>query len=65
MQEDIIKRHMFPITLIPPKYLESWIVDLVDDYSAVNERLSVCGRKFKSVTQIIIFVIISFIKSII
>ena len=31
LQEDIIKTHMFPVTFKPPKYLESWIVDLVDD----------------------------------
>ncbi len=37
-QEDIIKTHMFPVTFRPPKYLESWIVDLVDDISSFYER---------------------------
>jgi len=37
-QIDIIKNHMFPITFTPPKYLESWIVDIADDISAIYER---------------------------
>lgn len=28
--EDIIKRHMFPLNIIPPKYIESWIVTISD-----------------------------------
>ena len=37
-EKDIISSHMFPIapTRIP-KYLESWIVNLVDDYVAIKE----------------------------
>ncbi len=30
IQEDIIVKHMFPITLSIPKYKESWLVSLVD-----------------------------------
>lgn len=30
--EDGIKRHMFPLNFIPPRYLESWIICLVDKY---------------------------------
>lgn len=30
--ENIIKRHMFPLNFIPPLYLESWIICLVDKY---------------------------------
>lgn len=30
--EDGIKRHMFPLNFIPPLYLESWIICLVDKY---------------------------------
>lgn len=37
-EEDIIKTHMFPITFTPPKYLESWIVDLVDDIAGIYEK---------------------------
>jgi uncharacterized protein len=27
---NIIERHMFPLTFIPPFYLESWIVNIID-----------------------------------
>ncbi len=27
---NIIERHMFPLTFVPPKYLEGWIVSYVD-----------------------------------
>lgn len=30
--KNIIVRHMFPLTLIPPFYPESWIVTIVDKY---------------------------------
>ena len=38
MEEDIIKTHMFPVTFIPPKYLESWLVDIIDDIASIYER---------------------------
>lgn len=28
--EDIIKKHMFPLNIAPPKYKESWLVSLID-----------------------------------
>lgn len=36
-EADIIKKHMFPTTIIPPKYRESWIVSGVDKYYAIKE----------------------------
>ena len=38
-QEDIIRTHMFPVTLEIPKSIEGWIVDLVDDVASVYERI--------------------------
>ena len=38
LQKDIITKHMFPITLTPPKYKESILVSLIDKYSSINER---------------------------
>jgi len=34
---DIILKHMWPITFIPPKYLESYIVTFVDKFCAFKE----------------------------
>lgn len=34
--ENIIKRHMFPLTFTPPLYLESWIICIVDKYCSME-----------------------------
>ncbi|MBR3720391.1 MAG: HD family phosphohydrolase [Clostridia bacterium] len=36
MEKDIILKHMWPLTVIPPKYTEGLIVTLVDKYSATK-----------------------------
>ena len=57
-QEDIIKTHMFPVTFTPPKYLESWIVDLVDDIAAVYEG----ATTMKAAVSLAFVFIINYIK---
>ncbi len=37
MEEDIIKKHMWPLTITPPRYRESFIVSFVDKYVASKE----------------------------
>ncbi len=39
VEENIIKRHMFPLVPIPPRYRESWIVCLADKVCALEETL--------------------------
>ncbi|MCC8102307.1 MAG: HD domain-containing protein [Clostridiales bacterium] len=39
IEENIIRRHMFPLTPIPPKYREAWIVCIADKYCAALEYL--------------------------
>lgn len=56
LQEDIIKCHMFPITFTPPRYLESWIVDIVDDVAAIYEK-SYSTRKQLSAASLFLFVL--------
>ena len=51
--QDIILRHMFPLNLIPPKYLESWIVSLSDKIVSMdllkNKDMLICiGLKKRS-----------------
>lgn len=36
-EKDIIIKHMWPVTIIPPKYIESYIITLVDKYCALQE----------------------------
>lgn len=38
-EADIIVKHMFGATIALPRYRESWIVSIVDDFAAVNEYL--------------------------
>lgn len=38
-EKDIILRHMWPLTIIPPRYPESFIVLLVDKYCTIAEVL--------------------------
>ena len=61
-QEDIIRTHMFPVTFTPPKYLESWIVDLVDDVSAIYEQATVTSKKLKTAITLFIILGINYIK---
>lgn len=36
-EEDIIVKHMWPLTVVPPKYTESWMVSFVDKGVAILE----------------------------
>lgn len=38
-EKDIILKHMWPLTLVPPKYKESYIVVLIDKYCCLVETL--------------------------
>ncbi len=38
-EENIILRHMFPLTVIPPRYPEGLVVSLADKYCATRELL--------------------------
>lgn len=39
-EEDIILKHMWPITFYPPKYFESFIVSCIDKFCAFKEWFS-------------------------
>lgn len=36
-EKDIILKHMFPLNLKPPRYLESWLVNMVDNVITFRE----------------------------
>lgn len=46
-EENIIKRHMWPLTPTPPKYLESYVVTMCDKYSATVELIYASNQKIK------------------
>jgi uncharacterized membrane protein len=47
IEEDIIKKHMWPLTLIPPKYKESFIVSFADKYLSSKEFVSEFKKRRK------------------
>lgn len=61
-QKDIIKTHMFPITFTPPKYIESWIVDIVDDFSAVYERYYSLKKEMRAATSFMLILLVNIIR---
>ena len=57
-QVDIIKTHMFPVTFTPPKYLESWIVDIVDDVVSIYERAFWLKKEIKAIATFLLVLLI-------
>ncbi|MBQ7333069.1 MAG: phosphohydrolase [Clostridia bacterium] len=45
VQRDMIERHMFPLTLIPPKTKAGWLVCFYDKVAVLSDRL---GKKSKT-----------------
>ena len=62
MQKDIISTHMFPVTFTPPKYLESWIVDAVDDVAALYEGFYRMHHEFRTAMLLFMFLVVNFVK---
>jgi uncharacterized protein len=48
IEADIIRKHMWPLTIVPPKYKESFIVSFADKYLASREYLSEYKKKINS-----------------
>lgn len=44
-EKDIIRKHMWPMTVIPPRCREAWIVTLADKYCSLLETLRIHGEK--------------------
>lgn len=42
IEKDIILKHMWPITILPPRFLESYIVCFVDKFCALREFFFFC-----------------------
>lgn len=62
LEEDIISTHMFPVTPKLPKYIESWMVDIVDDIVAVYERTHVLRKQLSAATSFIMLFLINYLR---
>jgi len=60
LEEDIIRTHMFPIGKKVPKYLESWIVDLVDDVASIYEKSFMIKVNMKLSFNLIVMLLVMF-----
>lgn len=58
MQEDIIEKHMYPITKKLPKYKESWVVDIVDDVASLYERTYSINKELKTAMNFIFIMLL-------
>ena len=56
------KTQNVPCTFTPPKYLESWIVDIVDDVASIYERGTTMKKEIKTFATFIFAFIINYIK---
>lgn len=61
-EQDMIRSHMFPINMHVPRYLESWIVSIVDKFVAASELSLKCRFKLRYTYNIALLFIIGFIK---
>lgn len=47
-EEDIILKHMWPVTIALPKYKETYIITLIDKYSAIQETLEYYKKRIEA-----------------
>lgn len=51
IQLDAIKRHMWPIGIIPPSHLIGWILTTADNLSSLNEGLAMAKGKIRKIRE--------------
>ena len=61
-EQDMIVSHMFPVYISIPKYMESWIISVVDKVVATSELSLKFKFKFRYAYNIILLFVIGFIK---
>lgn len=59
-EEDIISSHMFPVSLKTPKYMESWIVDMVDNFVAIGEAFYSTRKHLGVAVNFLLLVILNY-----
>ena len=59
LEEDVILTHMFPIGKRVPKYLESWMVDIIDDFAALYEKTTVIRKQLSTASCFLVMVLVN------
>jgi uncharacterized protein len=47
-EKDIIRKHMWPLTFVPPRYPESWVVCFVDTYCGIKDCIVLLRRSVRA-----------------
>ena len=47
IEKDIIKKHMWPLTVVPPVYREAWIVSIADKYCSFMETVRLHRKHYR------------------
>ena len=50
---------MFPVTIIPPRYIESWIVDIVDDITSIYEKSHIVVRQLSTAMCFVLMLLVN------
>ena len=61
-EKDIIVTHMFPVAPSVPKYIESWIVDIVDDFASIYEKGFVVRKELSAAMSFLVAVSINILR---
>lgn len=61
-EENMIRAHMFPVNIAIPKYMESWVVNIVDKTVAINEVCTLFKNKMSYVYNFSAILLFSLIK---
>lgn len=61
-EKDIILTHMFPVAPSVPKYIESWIVDAIDDLVAIYEKSFMLRKELSAAMSFLIAISINILR---
>lgn len=62
IEEDIILSHMFPVAPRLPRYLESWIVDFVDDWAGTYEKIYSVRKQLSHLCSFLVLFVLVFLS---
>ena len=60
LEESIISSHMYPVGGTIPKNMESFIVDIVDDYISLKEQLYLNSKRLSQALGTLIIILMNF-----
>lgn len=61
-EEDIIASHMFPVAIRTPKYLESWLVVLIDDFVSIYEAVTVRSKQISYSLNFLFVILLNYLR---